>query len=167
MNDATCAQAYSLEVVAADDLDIQLKQQARCSHCCNLPHVHPATAHCTHLLCLQPPQIRHLHSRCFPGEEDPADTLDDSLEQICFLHDPADCTWFLLWLPGAGSAAVASNGGSRCDVGHTPVVGMACDTGSQTAMVVPACGRSAPAVDKCCRSCKFPAEGESRVQTEP
>lgn len=67
-------------------------------------------------------QIRELHSRCYPGEQDPNDSLEEAFEQICFLHDASDCTWFLLWLPnggaaaasdGSGDAAAASNGDSR------------------------------------------------------
>lgn len=61
-------------------------------------------------------QIRELHSRCYPGEQDPGDSLEDAFEQICFLHDPANCTWFLLWLPDGSGAAAAGNGGSRCNL---------------------------------------------------
>ena len=50
-------------------------------------------------------QIRQLHARCYPGEQDPADSLEAAFEQICFLHEADDCTWFLLWLPASGPAA--------------------------------------------------------------
>lgn len=56
-----------------------------------------------------PAQIRALHSRCYPGEQDPQDSLEEAFEQICFLHEADDCTWFLLWLPAAPAAAAAAH----------------------------------------------------------
>jgi hypothetical protein len=45
-------------------------------------------------------QIRVLYGACFPGEEEPGETVEDFMSRITFLHNPEECVWFLLWIPG-------------------------------------------------------------------